>query len=103
MQIQWYLQMLAPACEFCETIFLPLYRSLCNGNATGSAEDFGDISGFEFNFRVVFLGDGDKALMSEVSPGRSRGHEVFDGLAHGSLFLLNFLMTTVFENGFAGD
>jgi hypothetical protein len=36
--------------------------------------------------------------MSEVSPGRSRGHEVFDGLAHGSFFHFNFSMQTVLGN-----
>ena len=90
--------MLAPAGKFRETIFLTLYRALRNRYATGRAKNFGDICGFEFNFRVVLLGDGDKALMPEVSPGRSGGHEIFDSLAHGSLFLFNFSMQTVSEN-----
>ena len=90
--------MLAPASEFRQTIFLPLYGALCHWDATGSTEDFGDIRGFEFNVCMMFFGDGDKALVAKVSPGRGGGHEVFDGLAHVSLFLFNFLMKTIFGN-----
>ena len=98
MQIQRYLQMLAPAGEFRQTIFLALYRALCHGNATRRAKNFGDICGFEFNVCVMFFCDGDKTLMPKVSPGRSGSHEIFNSLAHGSIFLLNFLMQTVSGN-----
>jgi hypothetical protein len=46
----------------------------------------------------MFFSDSDKALMAEVGPRRGGGHEIFNSLAHGSLFLFNFLMKTILGN-----